>query len=78
VDVDLVRRWPNLTADEQARAVQFQVDQLGVDPSIATDPAIAPKLNQLATARAKQAFYLEPDDRLVSLPPPPPPTTTTP
>jgi hypothetical protein len=70
-----MRRWPNLTADEQARAVQFQRDQLGVDSTLASDPAIAPKLDQLAAARAKTAFYLDPDDRLVSLPPPPPPTT---
>jgi hypothetical protein len=70
-----VRRWSDLTADEQARAVQFQRDQLNVDPTIGSDPAIAPKLDQLATRRAKTALYLDPDDRLVSLPPPPPPTT---
>jgi hypothetical protein len=73
-----MRRWPNLTADEQTRAVQFQRDQLNVDPTIAADPTIAPKLDQLATARAKAAFYLDPDDRLVSLPPPPPPPPPTP
>jgi hypothetical protein len=67
-----MRRYAQLSADEQARAVQFHLDQFGLDPTIAADPAFAPKLNQLATQRARDAFYLDPGDRLVTLPPPPP------
>jgi hypothetical protein len=71
-----VRRYAQLSADEQTRAVQFQLDQLGIDPAIASDPTVAPKLTQFATQRARDAFYLDPGDRLVTLPPPPPPPPT--
>jgi hypothetical protein len=68
-----MRRYGQLSADEQARAQQIKLDQLqaGLDASLTDDPNIAPRLQQLATQRAKAALYPEPTDDLVVLPPPP-------
>jgi hypothetical protein len=70
-----MRRFAQLTVDEQARAVQWHRDQIGVDPDLtAADATIAAKVDQIAQRRARDAYYIDPGDRLVTLPPPPPTT----
>jgi hypothetical protein len=69
-----VRRFAQLTADEQARAVDYAQATLGIPADVASDPTIAPRVQQLAQQRARSFFYLEPGDQVVTLPPPPPTT----
>jgi hypothetical protein len=69
-----MRRFGQLTADEQARAVQYQRDELAIDPDLANDPASAAVVDRIAQRRARDALYVDPDDRLVTLPPPLPTT----
>jgi hypothetical protein len=74
-----MKKFTQLSADEQARAIGLQRDQLAVDPALASDPSVGPVLDRLARQRARDAFYLDPDDRVVTLPPTPPqPPTTVP
>jgi hypothetical protein len=70
-----MRRYAQLTADEQARAVDFQRQQVAIDPDIlAAIPQLQGAIDQLAQRRARDAVYLDPGDRVVTLPPPAPPT----
>jgi hypothetical protein len=71
-----VRRYAQLSADEQAQAVQLQRDQLAVDPALASDPSVAPVLDRIAQQRARACFYIEQGDRVVTLPSLPPPPLT--
>lgn len=69
-----MRTYAQLDNDEQARAVQYQLDRLMVDPALAADPAVNAVLTKLARQRARDAYYPSPGDQLVTLPPPPPAT----
>jgi IMP dehydrogenase/GMP reductase len=69
-----MRRYGQLSADEQARAVDFQRAQVFIDPDIlAGIPQLQDAIDQFARRRARDALYIDPGDRIVTLPPPPPP-----
>jgi hypothetical protein len=70
-----MRRYAQLTADEQTAAVQLALNGLGVDDTLLSDPVVRPKLDALAQRRAKAAFYIDPGDQLITLPPGPLPPT---
>jgi hypothetical protein len=67
-----VRRFAQLTADEQQTAVQAELSQLAVDPAMLDDPAVRPALDRIALGRARNTYYRDPGDRVIDLPPPTP------
>jgi hypothetical protein len=74
-----MRRFGQLSADEQAAAVSLALTSLGLDGALLADPDVRPKLDALAQRRAKAALYVDPGDQIVTLPaatttPPPAPT----
>jgi hypothetical protein len=65
-----MQRFPQLTADQQAAAIEQALREITNDPDMLADPSVRPRLDALARRRASDVYYLEPGDRVVQLPGP--------
>ena len=62
-----MKTFAQLTDVQQMQAVEYQARSIVSDQTLAADTAVAPQLKKAATAKARTAFYAEPDDQIIPL-----------